>query len=443
MTIAPPGGVWHEARVLASLSWPVVLSSLGMVTMGLVDFLVAGRLGAVAMGAVGVAHGLSFALLIPAVGTAHGVDPLVAQAYGAGAPGRAGAAALRGATWLVLIAVLAVFGHLAAGPLLRLLRQDPSLWPDATLYCHIVVWSVPPFAAFLLLRQVLQGNGLMRPAMWAVLVGNVVNAVVDVGLGLGVGPLPRLGVAGVAWATVAVRWSMVAVLGLVAWRPLLASRPAAADLRGLSLAQVGRIALPVGLHHTVEAWAFVAAGMVAGSLGAIPAAAHTAAINISSLAFMMAIGVGAAASTRVGNLVGAGHPWARSAWVAVGMGAAAMTVSAVTFAVAPEPLARLYTPEPEVIALVVAVLPLAALFQWVDGAQAVAFGVLRGLGDTRWPSVLALVAFWGLAVPLQLGLTHGLGWGLPGVWWGLVAGLSTVAALLLARIRWFDLTGVP
>ena len=270
------GGLRDEAALLASLSWPVVLGSAGMVTMSMVDFVVVGRLGEIPMGAVGVAHALSFALLVPAIGTAHGVDPLVAQAYGRGRPRQAGAAALHGATLLGGLAVLITAAHLGAEPLLVLLRQDPALVPDAVLYCQIAALSVPPFVGFLLVRQLLQGNGLMRPAMWAVVVGNLVNLVVDVGIGLGVGPLPQLGVAGVAWATVAVRWAMLAVLGWVALQPLRSAWPTADERAALPLGAVARMALPVGLHNAVEAWAFVAAAMVAGTLGATQAAAHTA-----------------------------------------------------------------------------------------------------------------------------------------------------------------------
>jgi MATE family multidrug resistance protein len=435
--VQPVGTVKEESRRLVSLAWPVVLSSLGMTTMSFVDFLVAGRLGEVSMGAVGIGHGISFALLIPAMGTAHGVDPLVAQAFGAGRPARAGAAAEKGAIWLALIGLVVMAGHLFAAPLLGWLRQDPSLVPEAALYCRISAASVPPFVGFLLVRQLLQGNGLMRPAMWAVLVANAVNLVVDVGLGLGVGPFPQLGVQGIAWATVAVRWAMFAVLLAVAITPLRRAWPTPEERARLSLLEVGRIALPVGLHSSVEAWAFVAAGLVAGSLGATAAAAHTAAINVASMAFMVALGIGAAAATRVGNLVGAGLPWSRSAWLSVGMAAAIMSVSAGLFATVPEGIARMYTPEPAVVALVAAVLPLAAAFQWFDGAQAVAFGVLRGLGDTRVPSVLALVSFWGLSVPLQVVLAHTFGWGLFGVWTGLVVGLGCISVALLLRMRWF------
>jgi len=435
--VPPPGTVREEAWRLAGLSWPVVLSSLGMTTMSFVDFLVAGRLGAVSMGAVGIGHGVSFALLIPAIGTAHGVDPLVAQAFGAGRPARAGAAAEKGAIWLALLAVGIVAGHLGAASLLAVLRQDPALVPEATLYCQICAAGVPPFVGFLLVRQLLQGNGLMRPAMWAVLIANIVNLFVDLAFGLGWGPFPRWGVAGIGWATVAVRWVMLGALLLVAWHPLRRARPTPEERARLSLWEVGRMALPVGLHNSVEAWAFVAAGLVAGSLGATAAAAHTASINVASMAFMVAIGIGAAASTRVGNLVGAGLPWSRSAWVAVGLAMGLMSGSAVLFFTIPETIARMYTPDPLVVAAVATVLPLAAAFQWFDGAQAVAFGVLRGLGDTRVPSVLALVAFWGLSVPLQIGLAHGLGWGLPGVWVGLVVGLATISVTLLIRMQWF------
>lgn len=436
--VVPPGTVVEEAQHLAGLAWPVVLAQVGMVAMGVVDLFVAGQLGAVSMGAIGVGHTLGFAAMVPAMGTASGVDPIVAQAYGAGTPRVAGAAALKCAGLVGVLLVVTLAAHLAATPLLTLLQQDPLLIPEASRYLWITAVGMPAFMGFLVIKQLLQGNGIMRPAMYAVVVANVVNLVLDIGLGLGRFGLPKLGVDGIAWATVGVRWSMLVVLAIVAIPHVRRAWPTAVERAQVSWSQVAGTALPVGLHSSVEAWAFVVAGLVAGTLGAVEAAAHAGAMNVASLTFMVPLGIGAAAATRVGNLVGAKMSWVRSGWVAVGLGASVMAISAVCFATWPAQIASLYSPDAAVVAAMATLLPLAAVFQGFDGTQAVSFGVLRGVGDTRVPSAIALVAFWLVSVPLQLWLAYGLGWGLTGVWTGLVAGLSCVAVLLVGRIAVFS-----
>ncbi len=442
--VVPPGSTREEATRLLGLAWPVVLAQVGMVAMGVVDLFVAGQLGALPMGAIGVGHTFGFAMLIPAMGTASGADPLVAQAYGAGRPGLAGAAAAKCAGLVGLLLVVTIVTHLLSAPMLALLQQDPVLVPDAARYLWITAAGMPAFMGFLVLKQLLQGNGIMRPAMYAVVVANLVNLVLDVGLGLGRFGMPALGLDGIAWATVGVRWAMLLVLALVSVPHVKRAWPSAADHAEMPWGKVARTALPVGLHSTVEAWAFVVAGFVAGSLGVASAAAHAGAMNVASLTFMVPLGIGAAAATRVGNLVGAGHAWSRPAWVAVGLGASVMGVSALVFATAPHAIARLYSPDLAVVSAMAALLPLAAAFQLFDGTQAVAFGVLRGVGDTRVPSLIALFAFWMVSVPTQLTLAYGMGWGLEGVWIGLVAGLSCVAVLLVGRIAAFaQRSGAP
>jgi multidrug resistance protein, MATE family len=371
------------------------------------------------------------------------VAPLVSQAFGAGRPREAGAAAEKGAVLVAALCVATFLAHVFSRPLLEVLHQDAELIPGAVQYLQITAAGIPAFGAFLLVRQILEGNGIMRPAMWAVVIANLVNFFLDLGLGLGWFGLPKLGIAGVAWATVAVRWTMLVALVIVAWKPLVAARPTSVERARMPLRRVADIALPVGLHSAVEAWAFVVAALVAGTLGAVEAAAHAAAMNMASLSFMVPLGVGAAASSRVGNLVGAKQPWARVAWVSVAMGIAVMTLSATVFWTIPGVIGRWFTTDVDVIAAIALVLPVAAAFQLFDGTQAVAFGVLRGVGDTRVPSIIALFAFWGLGIPVELYLAYGLGWGLQGVWLGLVVGLSVVAVLLVGRIVVFTRIDVP
>jgi MATE family multidrug resistance protein len=158
---------------------------------------------------------------------------------------------------------------------------------------------------------------------------------------------------------------------------------------------------------------------------------------MAALAFMVPLGISGAATTRVGNAIGAGRPAAarRSAAVCLALGAGVMLGSASMFALFPRFLARFYTPDQEVIALVAVLLPIAALFQVFDGLQVVGAGVLRGAGDTRLPAILAVCGYWGLGLPLGWWLGLHSGWGPRGLWWGLTLGLASVAILLLLRAR--------
>ena len=187
----------------------------------------------------------------------------------------------------------------------------------------------------------------------------------------------------------------------------------------------------------LEIWAFSGAALLAGWLGAVSLAAHTVALNMAALAFMVPLGISQGAVTRVGNLLGAGrHREAqRASWVALVMGAGVMTISACAFVWLRELLPTVYTADARVIALCASILPIAAAFQLFDGTQIIATGALRGLKDTRVPLLYAVVAYWpiGFGTSVLLGFQLGLG-GL-GIWIGLAFGLATLSALGIWRFH--------
>ncbi|HVQ35190.1 MAG TPA: MATE family efflux transporter, partial [Candidatus Bathyarchaeia archaeon] len=163
-------------------------------------------------------------------------------------------------------------------------------------------------------------------------------------------------------------------------------------------------------------------------------AAHAVAINLATVSFMLPSGVGVAAATRVGNLVGAGFPWGRSAAIAIGLGAGIVMLPALAFVVAARPLATIYTKDPAVVAVAAAIIPLAGAFQLFDGTQAVAFGVLRGAGDVKIPAIVNVLGYWLFGLPIGWVLAFSVGTGARGVWDGLVLGLAAVAVLLVIRV---------
>jgi MATE family multidrug resistance protein len=311
--------------------------------------------------------------------------------------------------------------------------------PLATEYLWALVPGVPAFLLFLALRQTLQAMSIVRPAMIAVVVANVINVFANYVLIFGGLGLPPLGVLGSGLATSLSRWTMFLVLALAtggalggAWRRQLGGAWRYAAQRDLL-----RIGLPISVHQSLEFWLFTVVGLLMGALGAAEFAGHQIALNLAALSFMVPLGIAGAAATRVGNAVGRldGVAARRAAVVCLLLGGAVMVVSAAAFYALPRPLARLFTPDAEVLAVAALLIPVAAAFQIADGTQVVGAGVLRGVADTRFAALCALVGFWGIGLPTGMLLAFRLDLGPAGLWWGLTAGLAGTATLLVLRVR--------
>jgi MATE family multidrug resistance protein len=433
-----------EIRKLTSLALPVAATQVSTMLMGFVDTLMVGRVSVEALAAVSLANTWIFGTMMLANGVVFGLDPIVAQAHGARDGRRAGRALQHGVVLALLLSVPVCGLLLVTDRVLIAFGQDPALAADALRYAVVQVPSVPFFLVYGALRQYLQGRELMRPAMYVILIANVFNAGFNWVLIFGHLGFPALGLVGAGIATTLTR--VLSCVGLIAfvrafrlhrgaWVPW--SRDA---LRVGGLLEVFRYGWPVAIMMALEMWAFGAAQLLAGRLGAVAIASHAIALNMAALAFMVPVGISQGASTRVGNLIGARRPLdaQRAAWVALGLGAGVMTVSAFAFVVFRETLPRIYTPEASVIALCASVLPIAGAFQIFDGAQVVACGALRGMGRVRPAMVFNLLSYWALGLPLGGWLALWQGWGLAGIWWGLCIGLATVSLLL---VGWIALRG--
>lgn len=206
---------------------------------------------------------------------------------------------------------------------------------------------------------------------------------------------------------------------------------------GFSVVTMLAPGLPIGLQQFLEISAFGAVGLLTGTFGAVSVAAYQVAINLAALTFMVPLGISAAAAVRVGHAVGAGDlPHARrAAGKSYLLGAGFMCTTAALFLTLPRQLAGLYTRDAALVALAGSLIPIAGVFQIFDGLQAVGAGVLRGLGDTRVPLIAMIAGYWLIGVPISVALGFYSGMGSRGLWWGFVAGLASVAAFLLWRVR--------
>jgi MATE family multidrug resistance protein len=368
------------------------------------------------------------------------LDPLVAQAAGAGDHDSIARSMQRGLLLALLLSVPIGVIVLFVEPVLRSWGQPDDVVPLAATFARWQVWSVPAFLGFVVLRQSLQALHRLRPIVLAIVVGNVVNALLDWVLIHGHLGLPALKSEGCAIATSLSRWLMFFLLLGAGWPVLVRYlRPIQREAaRWPLLLRQLRLGLPIGVMYLMEMGAFAFVTVTMGSIGATQVAGHQLTLNLASLSFMVPLGISAAASVRVGHAVGRRDHAAvrRSTGVAIVAGAATMAVFAAVFALAPRLLARCYTDEPGVIEMVALLLPFAAAFQVFDGIQIVCGGVLRGCGDLRVPMFIHLAGFWLLGIPLSLVLAFRVGMGPRGLWAGLTVALAFVAAVLLLRVRW-------
>lgn len=426
----------EEFGVLWGLSWPVVVGLLGHMATAVVDIMMVGRLGKEALASCALAHMWCHSMVLLGRGVLQGIDPIVSQAHGAGEKERVSFALQECLAVAVLVAVPLMGWHFLAGPGLGLLQQPEGLIPEAHRFAVILSVGVLPLLLFNALRQVMQGLGLMRPAAYTYLIITVVNVVLNAGLMYGKWGLPELGVLGCAWSTAICQFIQLGLMIILVRGTI--REYWVSPLKAWKLSAIGRVlsvGLPVGFQIGFEVWAFITAGVLIGWLGETELAAHTVALNLASVSFMMALGVSQAATTRVGNLIGAGETWARSAWCALTLSCFLMSLSAMAFYFVPETLAGAYTRDSDVLEVAVMLIPIAAAFQLFDGLQNVAFGILRGVGDVRVPVVIIAVGLWSLGLPFGAWLAFQRDWGAPGIWTGLAVGLAIMSMLLIWRIQ--------
>jgi MATE family multidrug resistance protein len=423
------------------LAYPVVLSQLGHILVSFVDSVLVGRTGTVPLAAVSLGVSSTTVLMILGIGLSMGSVPLVAAADGRRDLPDLGRL-LVSSVWLTALAglVLAGLGQLVP-PLLHHLGQSPEVVALAAPWVRVISLSLLPLMIFQGFREFAEGLGLTRQAMWLSVLANVVNAALCYALVFGHWGAPRMGLMGSAWATLIARVLMAALMAayvllakpLEAYRAAVVSRwPDKATLRRLF-----DIGAPIGVQMAFEVGAFAASAIMIGWLGATTLAAHQVAINLASITYMAASGIAAAATIRVGNLQGAGlRADARQAgFAAYVLGFGFMGTMALLFICTRHLLPHIYSNDPQVVAQAGTLLLIAALFQVSDGLQVMGLGALRGLADVKVPSVVALLAYWAVALPLGYFLGFKLHLGAPGVWTGLLLGLSIVAVVLLLRFR--------
>ncbi|WP_375428062.1 MATE family efflux transporter [uncultured Sphingomonas sp.] len=441
--IAAPATWRGELRALALLAAPLVGANLLQMAVYAVDVVFVARLGEVEFAAATLGVYLYGLVLWALTGLTGAVAPIVAAELGQRRHAvREVRRSFRMAMWLSALAGAPFLLLLAHGEwLLGAAGQDPRVAARADAFLDILLWALIPAVLTGVMRTVAAALG--RPAYALVIAGVAVGVAVLANwlLVFGAGPVPALGLEGAALASLVTSVAMMLAYVAVLLRDAKLRRwhlfgrwwvPERARI-----GQIVRLGAPIAVTVTLEGALFGGAGLLMGLIGVTEVAAHAVALNIASLAFMIPLGIGQAATIRVGLAYGAAdRAWiGRAGWTALAVGIGFMAVTSSLILLAPRPFVSIYLDmddpaNAEVIELALQFLVLAAMFQLFDGAQAVAAGVLRGVQDTRVPMLIALFGYWAAGFGVALLLGFAAGWDGIGIWTGLAVGLAVVSLLL-------------
>ncbi|MFT3973844.1 MAG: MATE family efflux transporter [Amaricoccus sp.] len=447
MTILTPSAESLGARLLRfwlalfRLSWPVVLNRAGLVLMGVVSVVMVGRYDTGALAGFALGNAVVMPLLVAGIGCLVGVIAVTAREHGGGGAGTA-EVALRGLHWSVAVGVAGSLAALFAGPILGLIGQEPALVSAGARVAVFLAPGVLLHLVFVAASFWLEGTGRTRPGLVAMAGANVVNLGLSwilIGGRLGA---PEMGAAGAALATTLAR--AVMIVGFIGW---LLRLPEFAPFRGrfrlwgpggwAAGVEMRRIGVAGGASYFLETMAFATMAQAAGLLGETPLAAYSILHNIETTVFMVALGLSVGTAVRIGQAAGAGdRPAAGFAGFAGASAAIALAavIGIVLFAAAPS-VVGFYSSDPTLIARAAPIMAILALSMTFDAGQ-VAFGqATRALGD-GWGTTLCYVgAFWGVMVPLGLGLAFWTPLAESGLFIGTAAGCIAAAGLLGLRFR--------
>ena len=433
------------------LATPVILGMLGHTFVSFIDNIMVGQLGAEELAAVSLGNSFIFIGMSIGIGFSTAITPLVAEAHAEGNFAK-GKSAFKHGLFLCILLSLVLFGILVlAKPLMYFMDQPQEVVVLAMPYLDLVAFSLVPLIIFQAFKQFGDGMSMTKYPMYATILANVSNVGINYVLIFGKFGFPEMGIVGAAIGTLVSRFVMLFYL----WFLLSKSKISKAYVTSIKLFELTKQALkklfnlgvPSAMQMFFEVSIFTAAIWLSGTLGANAQAANQIALNLSSMTFMVAMGLSVAAMIRVGNQKGLKDyvNLKRIAESIFFLGFLLAIVFALAFILFKDTLPNLYVdldnPKgaldiAEVVHIASSLLLAAAVFQISDSLQVIALGVLRGLQDVYIPTLITFIAYWLIGFPVSYVLGKSEAYGSFGIWLGLLAGLSSAAILLYVRFRY-------
>ena len=433
------------------LAYPIILGMVGHTVVGIVDNIMVGKLGATELAAVSLGNSFIFVALSIGIGFSTAITPLVAESDGRNDVA-AGRSAFHHGLYLCTILGIALFTLIFfSKPLIGFMGQPDAVVDMAKPYLDIVGFSLIPLIIYQAYKQFADGLSETKYSMWATIIGNITNVIINYFLIYGIWIFPQLGIVGAAIGTIASRFVM---LGFMHY--MMNLKPKFHPyFKGFSLKEIKKevnkkiikIGMPSAMQMFFEVALFTGAIWLSGMIGTTSQAANQIALSLASLTFMFAMGLSVTAMIRVGNQKGLGD-YVNLRKVALSIFLLATIIEiffAILFVVLHKVLPYIFvdisdlknlTENLEVIAIATNLLLVAAVFQISDGLQVVALGALRGLQDAKVPMYLAFISYWVIGFPISIYLGLETELKAVGVWIGLLAGLTAASVLLFMRFNY-------
>lgn len=423
------------------IAYPVMLSQIGHIFVGIADSLMVGQLGPEPLAASSFANSVFSVFLMFGIGISFGITPLVAQAVGQGDQSTITRVLRQGIVLCAATGLLLLVGLVLVYFLLPYLGQTTGVVRLSGPYYLIIASSIIPLMLFQNFKQFTEGLSVTRQTMFITILANLINIGLNYLLIFGKLGFPGLGLNGAGWATLISRiFMMVAMYWFV-----LKGKPFRAFRDGFNLLKVKagyfrpmlRIGVPAGTQFLFEVGAFSMAAVMMGWLGDKQLAAHQIAIGLVALSYMAATGISAASTVRIGNIIGQsdGVNLFRTGNANFMLSLFVMTACTILFVATHNIVPAYYIDDVEVIEIAGSLIIVAGFFQLSDGVQVVGLGNLRGMSDVKVPTLITFIAYWGLAIPVSYVFGFVLGFGPEGIWYGLLVGLTTAAVFLYFRFK--------
>ena len=440
------------------LAYPVIVGMLGHTVVQLIDNIMVGQLGTAELAAVSLGNSFVFVAMSLGIGFSTAITPMIAESFGAKNHNKVRYIFVHGLILCFGLGVVLASLVLWAQPLLSQMGQPDEVVALAKPYLFWVALSLVPLVGFQGLRQFAEGLFQTRLAMYATLMGNVINVLLNYLLIFGLHGFPELGVEGAALGTLFSRWTMVLFMAINVKNKKGFKRYNRklfrVKLKKSLFKRIFSLGLPSALQMFFEVTFFTSAIWMSGLLGKNPQAANQIALNLSSMTYMVAIGVGVTAMIRVGNEKGRGDFTAlRRVAVSTFLLIFLMSSLFCLFFIATDDLLPwLYldgnAPEissdvNEVVEIASNLILIAAFFQIADGLQAVVLGALRGIQDVIIPAFLIFISYGAIGFPISYYLGLNTEWATYGIWIGLLTGLILSALMLVLRFQYLSQKLVP
>lgn len=426
-------------KQLMATAIPIAIGQIGQMGMILIDMYIVGKLGAAAIGGVGLGNGYFYVFGLFSAGMLFALDYYIATAQGRGDQAECNKWLWQGC-WLSLFLSIGIIGVvLATIPAYLRANFKAEIAEPAAQFVVPLALCMPGFTVFITFRQYLQSTGSVTAGTVVTILAIGFNYLFNWMFVFGELGAPKMGVAGSGLATTLTRTlQAVALVGYAFYRDGQRGLGLASSPKGLqpgALWDLTKMGIPIGIMVALESGVFTVATSLIARFGVEASAAHTIVLNVASFTYTIPTAIAGAAAVLVGQALGRGDlpEVRRVGWTAIGAGAVVMACTGAAIGVFGAPIAGMFTTEAPVIALCAKLIVMVAVFQIADGVQSVGGGVLRGAGDTKSAMIANLIGYWlvGLPAAYYFGITQNQG--VTGFWLGLTIGLFAVAGMVLTR----------